>query len=103
MIPLAAACLHAGHYVLVATGPDMVARVEELGLRVMAVGPSRAEGTDLVRRGSSGELEDAATRRTWDSYTFVHRLPAAAARATDLIPLVQEWRADVLVVCRLNE
>ncbi len=98
MIPLAAECQRAGHDVLVATGMDMVHRAKELGLPAAAVGPTRAEGTKLAHRGPSGD-GDPATRRTWDSYTFVHRLAtsAADARANDLVPLVLDWRADLVV------
>lgn len=99
MIPLAIACRDAGHDVLVATGPDLMARPAELGLDAAAVGPSRAEGTELARRGSAGAGTDPATRRTWDSYTYVHHFPStvARARATDLRPLVQQWSAELVV------
>jgi UDP:flavonoid glycosyltransferase YjiC (YdhE family) len=98
MVPLATACLRSGHDVLVATGQDLTSRVAAFGLAAAAVGPTRAEGERLAERGPDDAAE-TALRRIWDNYTFVHRLPTTAAtiRAADLVPLVQDWKPDLVV------
>jgi UDP:flavonoid glycosyltransferase YjiC (YdhE family) len=100
MVPLARACLSAGHDVLVATGPDMQRRANALGLALAPVGPTRSEGDQLVRRGPADESDQPTRmRRIWDNYTFVHRIPADGARlrAAELVPLVADWKPDVVV------
>lgn len=100
MVPLARACLSAGHEVLVGTGPDMQPRLADLGLEFATVGPTRAEGDRLVHRGPAVDGDEPARmRRVWDNYTFVHRIPTDGARlrAADLVPLVADWQPDVVV------
>jgi UDP:flavonoid glycosyltransferase YjiC (YdhE family) len=100
MVPLASACSAAGHEVLVATGADMQSRLEQLGLAGASVGPTRAEGDALVHRGPSADVGgEPPMRRVWDNYTFVHRIPVDGARlrARDLVPLVADWKPDIVV------
>src|SRR6188472_2048482 len=99
MVALATACIAAGHEVLVATGPDLVARARELGLDAVAVGPTRAQGEELARRGPAAAATGPALRKVWDHYTFVHRFTTDGARlrAVDLVPLVTNWQPDVVV------
>lgn len=99
MVPLAAACVSAGHEVLVATGPDMVDRVRKLGLAAASVGPSRREGEVLAQRGATPSGDDTPMRRVWDQYVFVHHFPTTGARlrASDLVPLVSDFRPAIVV------
>jgi UDP:flavonoid glycosyltransferase YjiC (YdhE family) len=101
MVPLATACQRAGHDVLVATGADLASRVDRLGFDAAAVGPTREEGERLAGRGAErgAETAEASLRRVWDHYTFVHRFTTTGAslRAADLVPLVQDWKPDVVV------
>jgi len=102
MVPLAAAFERAGHDVVVATGSDMAALVEQLGLVAVPVGPTREAGTVLAHGAHSragGSSDDGSLRRMWDHYTYVHKFTTVGARlrSVDLVPLVREW-SPVLVV-----
>lgn len=98
MAPLATACLRAGHDVLVATGADLAPLAARWGLAVAAVGPTRAEGERLAARAEGTETP-RSPRRLWDNYTFVHGFTTTGAtlRAADLVPLVHDWKPDLVV------
>jgi UDP:flavonoid glycosyltransferase YjiC (YdhE family) len=78
ILPLAVAARAAGHDVVVATGPDLVPRVQRHGLPAWALGPPAA---------------DPATVPSW-AQRF---LADGEKRAVDLVPRAVDWRPDVVV------
>ena len=69
VLPLALAAQRAGHQVVLATGPDLVAHVEQRGLRAWSVGFSHAQ--------AGGSAHDS-----WLNYFAA----SAERRAVDLVP-----------------
>ncbi len=80
MLPLASAALSAGHDVVVATGPDLVAHVQRHGFEAWGVGLSHAQA------GGSAQA-------SWLSYFEA----TARRRLADLVPRALRWRPDVVV------
>ncbi len=94
MLPLARAAEDAGHDVVIATGPDLVSRVD--GFTTWAVGPSSAE-SDAAFRDAHPEADSLAPH---------HKLPliftglfgtSALLRAADLVPRATDWTPDLVV------
>ncbi len=98
MVPLARALAGAGHEVAFASAGEFLPQIEKLGFAAFAAGLSLPE-----------QIREAARR-----YPELHALPpgkerfcafvprmlagvAAPARAADLVPILQEWRPDVVV------
>lgn len=78
MLAFALAASRAGHDVLVATGPDMVAQVKRHRLAAAAVGPPAS---------TDGPAQD------W----VAHFLASSQARAADLLPMALNWAPDMVV------
>jgi UDP:flavonoid glycosyltransferase YjiC (YdhE family) len=80
VLPLALAAQAAGHEVVIATGPDLVPRVEKRGVSGWPVGPTHVE--------AGGE------RRTdWVAYFIATAKP----RAADLVTRGRRWAPDLVI------
>lgn len=89
LAPLALAAQHAGHEVVVATGPDLVAWVAACGLRAEPVG-----------LGSEGYAAKVAALPVEDKpLAMFHRFSTIAVPVmlADLLALTAAWRPDVVV------
>jgi UDP:flavonoid glycosyltransferase YjiC (YdhE family) len=80
MLPLAGAALNAGHDVVVATGPDLVAHVQRHGFEAWGVGLRHAEA------GGSRQV-------SWLAYFEA----TAQKRLADLVPRALRWQPDWVV------
>ena len=97
MVPLAQACLAAGHDVLWAGNEPAGPLVEAAGIRFAAAGLS-AQGVREVTSRNAGHVrhlppEDRA------AFAFPHMFGAWAtpAMSAQLLPLARDWRPDLLV------
>jgi len=98
MVPLARALAAAGHEVAFATAGDISPQIEKMGFAAFPAGMSLPQ-----------QLEEAAERFPEQHamppskerfFSFVPRMlagAAAPARAKDLVPIVREWRPDVVI------
>ena len=96
LLPIAHAAERAGHDVVVASGAEGAAEAARRGLRTWEVGPSRAEA-NAAFGAAIGDLSAVAPERRMA--TVVEGVFGAAAfpRAEALVPLVEEWRPDLVV------
>ncbi|MBW3612161.1 MAG: hypothetical protein KY438_11670, partial [Actinobacteria bacterium] len=97
MRPFATALAAAGHDVAFATAGEFCPHVEKAGFPAFPAGLSLPRQLEEAnRRYPEGELPPGKERFE----TFVPRMlagVAAPARAADLVPLVADWRPDVVV------
>ena len=97
MLALAQALARAGHEVAFSTAADFCSHVERAGFPTFASGIPLARQVEEARRRYPEQDRLAAMERFEQ---FVPRMlagVAAPARAADLVPLVREWRPDLLV------
>jgi UDP:flavonoid glycosyltransferase YjiC (YdhE family) len=97
MLALAQALTRAGHDVAFATAADFCPHIEGTGFEAFPAGLSLARQIDEARRRYPEQDALAAMARFEQ---FVPRMlagVAAPARAADLVPLVSDWKPDVLV------
>jgi UDP:flavonoid glycosyltransferase YjiC (YdhE family) len=87
-IPFALALRNAGHDVALASGPDIVPRIERLGLPAVSVGPP------LVAQRPPPSDPAERFLWAWEEY-FVGR--AAAERLGDVFEYCQAWLPDLVV------
>lgn len=80
ILPLVLAARDAGHDVVVATGPNVVAHLEGRGVTTWTVGPSHREAG-----GGPGT--------NWLAYFA----DTARSRAADLVPRAVDWKPDLVV------
>ena len=97
LLPLAEAYRDRGYEVLVATGPELVERVERHGFRAAATGLSMAETERRYYQWfpDSDLLPPVERLLTVLPNMFVDI--AARNRALDLVPLATQWAPDVVV------
>ena len=98
MVPLARALAAAGHEVAFATAASLSASIERAGFVAFPAGPSLPEQLEEAARRFPEQHALAPSNERFQS--FVPRMlagAAAPARAADLVPIVREWRPDVLV------
>ena len=97
MVPLARACLEAGHDVLWATGGQACELVQAAGIEAVAAGHS-SDGMERiasqVRRAGAEVLPADRARFTYPRLFGEGLTPAMVA---DLLPLARSFRPDVLV------
>ncbi len=97
MLPLAKALAGAGHEVAFATAGDFCPRVVQAGFTAFPAGLS-LERQMAEARGRFPDQDAMKGALRFES--FVPRMlagVAAPARAEDLVPLVRQWKPDVLV------
>jgi UDP:flavonoid glycosyltransferase YjiC (YdhE family) len=94
MAPLVDAARRAGHEVVVASGADLEVEVARLGVEFWRTGPSFAESV-AVRGPETSESASPEERIAADVAAIF--LPAARARAEDLVPRAARWRPDLVV------
>jgi UDP:flavonoid glycosyltransferase YjiC (YdhE family) len=95
MLPIARAAQHAGHEVVIATGPDLTPHVEQLGFPTWPVGHSGVVDQATFRARPDRETLPPE-ERIWAAVSGLF-VPAAAKRATDLVPRAMEWKPDVVI------
>lgn len=97
MAPQAQALVDAGHEVAFATAADFCPSIEKAGFTAFPAGMSLAD--QLAEAGR--RIPEAALPPGKERFeTFVPRMlagVAAPARVADLVPLVADWRPDVLL------
>jgi UDP:flavonoid glycosyltransferase YjiC (YdhE family) len=97
MLALAQGLARAGHEVAFATAADFCPHVEQTGFAAFPAGIPLAQQIDDARRRYPAQDALVAMERFEQ---FVPRMlagVAAPARAADLVPLVEEWKPDLLV------
>ena len=98
MLPLARALTAAGHDVAFASAADFCPQMEREGFVTFPAGITLAE--QLAEAARRYPEQHAMPHGIERFYTFVPRMLAGVAappRAADLMPVIQEWRPDVLV------
>ncbi len=98
MEPLARAAAGAGHEVGFATAADFCPHVEKAGFAAFPAGLSLPEQLEEAARRFPEQHALAPGKERFQS--FVPRMLAGVAappRASDLVPIVREWRPDLLV------
>jgi len=97
LVPLARALVARGHELRWATGPDGCARVEHAGVDAVPAGITQAERwTELDRRYP--EIGDLPPQRRPDAlFPKLFGAISAPPALADLLPLVEEWRPDLVV------
>ena len=93
MVPLMTALCRDGHDVLVATGPDLVDRVREVGLTAVAVGPAAEEAAALAVR----DPEFATGGQRWRLGATMFARVLAPQRLPALRRLVDDLAPDLVV------
>ncbi len=97
MLALAQALVRTGHDVAFATAADFCPHIERTGFTAFPAGISLAEQIEQARRRYPDQDRLSAMDRFEQ---FVPRMLAGVAappRAADLVPLVGDWRPDLLV------
>ena len=97
MLALAQALTKAGHEVAFATAADFCPHIEKTGFAAFSAGLALARQMAEARERYPAQDALVAMERFEQ---FVPRMlagVAAPARAADLVPLVQEWKPDLLV------
>ncbi|MGI8413761.1 MAG: glycosyltransferase [Solirubrobacteraceae bacterium] len=98
MVPLARALIDAGHEVAFATAADFLPRIGAYGFAAFPAGLSLPEQiSEAARRFPEQHALPPGKERFC---TFVPRMladVAAPVRAADLVPILRQWRPDVLV------
>ncbi|MDQ3974646.1 MAG: glycosyltransferase [Actinomycetota bacterium] len=98
MVSLARAAAVSGHQVAFATAEDFCPQVERAGFDAFPAGPSLREQLDEAARRFPEQHALPPGKERFCS--FVPRMLAGVAappRASDLLPIVRDWRPDVLV------
>lgn len=95
MLPLAHAAVRAGHEVVVATGPDLVADVERRGFPAWTIGPDLATIQARVGTRPRPEAESEQERIVGDG--MVMFADPGVERARDLLAVTRGWTPDVVV------
>lgn len=97
MVPLAQACMAAGHEVLWASNEPARPLVEAAGVAFASAGLS-TDGVRSVEQRTRSHLQ-ALLPQDRAAFAFPHMFGAWAApvMVADLLPLAAEWRPDVLV------
>lgn len=98
MVPLARALAGAGHDVAFATAEDFLPQIETMGFAAFPAGSSLPQQLEEAARLFPEQHAMPPSKERF--YAFVPRMlagAAAPARANDLVPIVREWRPDVVV------
>jgi UDP:flavonoid glycosyltransferase YjiC (YdhE family) len=99
LVPLAQALTEAGDDVVVASAPSVCARAEDMGLASAPAGPELDQWLAILQSRVRGTPGDGLRPERILGY-FVPRLfgeCGAPMMADDLIPVVEDWRPDLLV------
>jgi len=98
MVPLARAAAGAGHEVAFATAAGFCPQIEEAGFAAFPAGLSLPEQLEQAARRFPEQYALPFGKERFQS--FVPRMLAGVAappRAADLVPILEEWGADVVV------
>lgn len=97
MVPLVQELQRAGHDVRMATGPDFCPQIESSGVAAVPAGPTRAtaRAERLRRHPDSADVppEDQQAFHVPKVWGGIY----APATFADLLPVVEEWRPDLLI------
>jgi len=102
MIPLARAAARDGHQVFVASGSDLIGLIDRYGLPTHAAGPTLAESyraaAEANRAAGLTELFSQMDPQMQAMASARNLFGASAVRrARDLVPLIDQWRPDLVV------
>lgn len=97
MVPLAQACLAAGHDVLWVSHEPAGSLVEAAGIPYAAAGLSAQGVQDVTRRNALHVRTLPPEDRAAFSFPHMFGAWATPAMAAELLPLAREWRPDLLV------
>lgn len=95
--PLARALAAAGHEVAFATAADFCPKVEAAGFNAFPVGLSLPEQLEEAGRRYPESRLPPSKQRFEEFVPLMLAGVAAPRRADDLVPVVEEWRPDVVV------
>jgi UDP:flavonoid glycosyltransferase YjiC (YdhE family) len=95
MLPLARAAEAAGHEVVIAAGPDVVADIDRRGLTAWSIGPDLATIEAGVRDRPRAASESDATRTVADGLAMF--AAPAIDRARGLVVLTASWLPDIVI------
>jgi UDP:flavonoid glycosyltransferase YjiC (YdhE family) len=95
MLPLARAAEAAGHEVVVAAGPDVIADIDRRGLTAWSIGPDVATTQAGVRDRPRSANETDSARTVGDGLAMF--AAPAIDRARDLVVRTASWLPDVVV------
>jgi UDP:flavonoid glycosyltransferase YjiC (YdhE family) len=98
MLPLAQALVESGHEVAFATAADYCPSIEKLGFATFPAGMSLAQQLEEAAGKYPEQAHQPLGKRRFE--TFVPRMlagVAAPSRAQELVTIMGDWRADVLV------
>jgi UDP:flavonoid glycosyltransferase YjiC (YdhE family) len=95
MLPLARAAEAAGHEVVVAAGPDVVADIDRRGLTAWSIGPDLATTQAGVRDRPRAANETDAARTVGDGLAMF--AAPAIDRARALVVLTAGWLPDIVI------
>ncbi|MFN2607595.1 MAG: glycosyltransferase [Acidimicrobiales bacterium] len=97
MLALASALVRGGHEVAFATAADFCPHIERAGFSALPAGLPLATQLEEARSRYPGEDGLSAMDRFEQFEPRMLAGVAAPARAADLVPLMHDWRPDVLV------
>lgn len=99
MLPLAEELRSSGHEVALASGPSLVPRMEAAGFRSFAAGWDLPDWfAELARRQPDRPWELLPPERILQFFTpHLFGEIGAPATLTDLVPIVGQWRPDLLI------
>jgi len=97
MLPLARAMASAGHEVAFATAASFASRVAKAGFELLPAGISLADQLEEARRCFPAEAALAGAERFENFVPLMLAAVAAPPRIDDLLPIVEEWRPDIVV------
>jgi UDP:flavonoid glycosyltransferase YjiC (YdhE family) len=95
MLPLARAAQEAGHDVVIATGPDAVAAIEQRGFTAWSIGSDLATIQTGLRNRIRSAAETDQERMAADGLAMF--ADPAITRARDLLDRTADWRPDILL------
>lgn len=95
MLPLARAAQEAGHDVVIATGPDAVAAIEQRGFTAWSIGSDLATIQTGLRNRTRSAAETDQERTAADGLAMF--ADPAITRARDLLDRTADWRPDILL------
>jgi UDP:flavonoid glycosyltransferase YjiC (YdhE family) len=94
-VPLARALAAAGHEVLVATGPDLLSRVEDAGVRAVAAGPTAMDGA--IAAMADPAVAAAPEGESWQFGAAMFGGVIAPAKLPVLREVAAQFRPDLVV------
>lgn len=96
LYPLARAAQHAGHHVIVASGPDVIPGLQHDRFETWVVGPSKEEAIAARPAVDHSGFPTPWARRVGADLSDMFA-PASLRRAEAMLPLAEAWRPDLVI------